>query len=155
MNELADLSRRRRTLLWLAVLSGLLLAMLDQTIVGTALPQIVRDLGGESWYVWGITAYLVPATVLLPVFARLSDRYGRQRMLLVGMSLFVLGSALLRDRAVDGAGGDVPGGAGSRRGRARGALVPAGRRAVRDRAATPRPKPCSPASWPSASSPDR
>ena len=64
------------------MLSGLLLAMLDQTIVGTALPQIVRDLGGESWYVWGITAYLVPATVLLPVFARLSDRYGRQRMLL-------------------------------------------------------------------------
>lgn len=94
MTELAHLSPRRRTLLWLAVLSGLLLAMLDQTIVGTALPQIVRDLGGESWYVWGITAYLVPATVLLPVFARLSDRYGRQRMLLIGMSLFVLGSAL-------------------------------------------------------------
>ena len=81
-------------MLWVAVLSGLLLAMLDQTIVGTALPRIVRDLGGESWYVWGITAYLVPATVLLPVFARLSDRYGRQRMLLVGMTLFVLGSAL-------------------------------------------------------------
>ena len=94
MNELADLSPQRRLLLWVAVLSGLLLAMLDQTIVGTALPQIVRDLGDESWYVWGITAYLVPATVLLPVFARLSDRYGRQRMLLIGMSLFVLGSAL-------------------------------------------------------------
>ena len=94
MNALGSLSRRRRTLLWLAVLSGLLLAMLDQTIVGTALPQIVRDLGGESWYVWGITAYLVPATVLLPVFARLSDRYGRQRMLLLGMGLFVFGSAL-------------------------------------------------------------
>ena len=94
MNGFADLSRRRRALLWLAVLSGLLLAMLDQTIVGTALPRIVRDLGGDDWYVWGITAYLVPATVLLPVFARLSDRYGRQRMLLVGMSLFVLGSAL-------------------------------------------------------------
>jgi MFS family permease len=94
VNELADLPRRRRALLWLAVLSGLLLAMLDQTIVGTALPRIVRELGGQSWYVWGITAYLVPATVLLPVFAHLSDRYGRQRMLLVGMGLFVLGSAL-------------------------------------------------------------
>ena len=94
MEELDGLSRRRRALLWLAVLSGLLMAMLDQTIVGTALPQIVHDLGGESWYVWGITAYLVPATVLLPVFARLSDRYGRQRMLLLGMGLFVLGSAL-------------------------------------------------------------
>src|SRR6478735_5926535 len=94
MNKLDLLSRPRRTLLWLAVTSGLLLAMLDQTIVGTALPRIVRDLGGASWYVWGITAYLVPATVLLPVFARLSDRYGRQRMLIAAMSLFVLGSAL-------------------------------------------------------------
>ncbi len=94
MNELAHLSRRRRVLLWLAVLSGLLLAMLDQTIVGTALPQIVQNLGGELWYVWAITAYLVPATVLLPVFAGLSDRYGRQRILLSGMGLFVLGSAL-------------------------------------------------------------
>src|SRR6478752_7803076 len=94
VQELELLSGPRRTLLWLAVTSGLLLAMLDQTIVGTALPRIVRDLGGESWYVWGITAYLVPATVLLPVFARLSDRYGRRAMLLVGMSLFVLGSAL-------------------------------------------------------------
>ncbi len=94
MNTLDDLTGTQRRLLWVAVLSGLLLAMLDQTIVGTALPTIVGELGGESWYVWGITSYLVPATVLLPVFARLSDRYGRQRMLLAGMTLFVLGSAL-------------------------------------------------------------
>ena len=51
MNPLESLPRRRRVLLWMAVLSGLLLAMLDQTIVGTALPQIVRELGGESLYV--------------------------------------------------------------------------------------------------------
>jgi EmrB/QacA subfamily drug resistance transporter len=94
MNSLEDLTGARRRLLWVAVLAGVLLAMLDQTIVGTALPKIVGDLGGDAWYVWGITAYLVPATVLLPVFARLSDRFGRQRMLLVGMSLFVLGSTL-------------------------------------------------------------
>ena len=118
VNELASLSRLRRALLWLAVLSGLLLAMLDQTIVGTALPQIVRELGGEPRYVWGITAYLVPATVLLPVFARLSERYGRRRMLLIGMSLFVLGSdfcAIAQSmgqvatfRAVQGAGAAAP-----------------------------------------------
>jgi EmrB/QacA subfamily drug resistance transporter len=94
VNFLDELSPRRRLLLWAAVLSGLLLAMLDQTIVGTALPAVVRDLGDESWYVWGITAYLVPATVLLPVCARLSDRFGRQRVLLSGMAVFVLGSAL-------------------------------------------------------------
>jgi EmrB/QacA subfamily drug resistance transporter len=88
------LSPRRRVLVWTAVVSGLLLAMLDQTIVGTALPEIVADLGGPDWYVWAFTAYLVPATVLLPVVARLSDRFGRQRVLLTGMTLFVTGSSV-------------------------------------------------------------
>jgi EmrB/QacA subfamily drug resistance transporter len=88
------MSPTRQRLLLAAVMSGLLLAMLDQTIVGTALPTIVRHLGGASLYVWAITAYLVPATVTLPVYARLSDRYGRRALLLVGMALFLLGSAL-------------------------------------------------------------
>ena len=60
------LSPRRRRLVIAAVLSGLLLAMLDQTIVGTALPRIVADLGGSSLYIWVVTAYLVPATISLP-----------------------------------------------------------------------------------------
>jgi MFS family permease len=77
-----SLSPTRQRLLMAAVMSGLLLAMLDQTIVGTALPTIVTQLDGSSLYVWVITAYLVPATVLLPVYARLSDRYGRQPLLL-------------------------------------------------------------------------
>jgi EmrB/QacA subfamily drug resistance transporter len=68
--------------------------MLDQTIVGTALPAIVHDLDGSSLYMWAVTAYLVPATVSLPVYARLSDRHGRRAMLLVGMGLFLAGSAL-------------------------------------------------------------
>src|SRR3954470_6017500 len=84
----------RQRLLLAAVMSGLLLAMLDQTIVGTALPTIVRDLGGTSLYVWVITAYLVPATVTLPIYARLSDRHGRRALLLFGMALFLIGSAL-------------------------------------------------------------
>jgi EmrB/QacA subfamily drug resistance transporter len=88
------LSPARQRLLLGAVISGLLLAMLDQTIVGTALPAIVRDLDGWSLYLWVVTAYLVPATVALPVYARLSDRYGRRAMLLLGMSLFLAGSAL-------------------------------------------------------------
>src|SRR3712207_4195975 len=110
----AALSPRRRTLLWAAVVSGLLLAMLDQTIVGTALPEIVGDLGGPSWYVWAFIGYLVPATVLLPVAARMSDRLGRQRVLLGGMALFLAGSTLCAiahsmaaftaGRAVQGAG---------------------------------------------------
>ena len=74
-------------------MSGLLLAMLDQTIVGTALPTIVRELDGSSLYVWVVTAYLVPATVSIPLYARLSDRHGRKALLLTGMALFLLGSA--------------------------------------------------------------
>src|SRR5690349_4449621 len=88
------MSPSRQRLLLAAVMSGLLLAMLDQSIVGTALPTIVTELGGTSLYVWVVTAYLVPATVTLPVYARLSDRYGRRLLLLIGMVLFLLGSAL-------------------------------------------------------------
>jgi EmrB/QacA subfamily drug resistance transporter len=84
----------RQRLLLAAVISGLLLAMLDQTIVGTALPAIVRHLDGASLYLWVVTAYLVPATVSLPIYARLSDRYGRRALLLTGMVLFLAGSAL-------------------------------------------------------------
>src|SRR3954452_16509852 len=87
-------SPTRRRLLLASVISGLMLAMLDQTIVGTALPRVVADLDGSSLYLWVVTAYLVPATVTLPLYARLSDRYGRRRLLLVGMALFLTGSAL-------------------------------------------------------------
>ena len=89
-----DLSPTRRRWLLAAVMSGLLLAMLDQSIVGTALPTIVQTLGGNDLYVWVATAYLVPATVSLPIYARLSDRHGRRALLLIGMVLFLLGSGL-------------------------------------------------------------
>src|SRR5690349_1113547 len=92
--DTATLPPARQRLLLVAVMSGLALAMLDQTIVGTALPSIVRHLNGSSLYFWVVTAYLVPATVSLPVYARLSDRYGRRLLLLVGMSLFLVGSLL-------------------------------------------------------------
>jgi MFS family permease len=90
----AAMTPRQTRLLLAAMLSGLLLAMLDQTIVGTALPTIVGSLGGGSLYAWAVTAYIVPATVSLPIYARLSDRYGRRDLLLVGMGLFLAGSAL-------------------------------------------------------------
>src|SRR6478735_3525429 len=89
-----ELTPKRQRLLLVAVMSGLLLAMLDQTIVGTALPEIVGRLGGASLYVWVVTAYLVPATVSLPIYARLSDRYGRRLLLLIGMVIFLFGSGL-------------------------------------------------------------
>ncbi|MEA2180954.1 MAG: hypothetical protein QOF69_139 [Solirubrobacteraceae bacterium] len=94
MDDLSSFSPRRQRLLLAAVMSGLLLAMLDQTVVGTALPRIVEELGGSSLYIWVVTAYLVPATVSLPVYARLSDRFGRRALLMIGMTLFLAGSAL-------------------------------------------------------------
>src|SRR3954453_17111526 len=94
MDGAVPISPARRRLLVAAVVSGLALAMLDQTIVGTALPAIVGHLGDQSLYLWVVTAYLVPATVSLPVYARLSDRLGRRALLLTGMALFLAGSAL-------------------------------------------------------------
>ena len=90
----SDLSPNRRRWLLAAVMSGLLLAMLDQSIVGTALPTIVQTLGGNDLYVWVVTAYIVPATISIPIYARLSDRHGRRALLLIGMVLFLLGSGL-------------------------------------------------------------
>jgi multidrug resistance protein len=80
------------------VLAGLLLALalsaLDATIVGTALPQIVRDLHGLGRYSWVVTAYLLTSTTMVPIVGKLSDQFGRKRFLLAGIVLFMLGSAL-------------------------------------------------------------
>ncbi|NUR86608.1 MAG: MFS transporter, partial [Nonomuraea sp.] len=70
------------------------LAMLDQTIVGTALPRITADLGGTELYTWVVTAYLLTSTVTVPLYGRLSDQHGRKPLLLIGMVVFVAGSAL-------------------------------------------------------------
>src|SRR5919109_4449512 len=77
---------------------GLLLAMLlgslDQTIVATALPTIVRDLGGLDQLSWVVTAYLLGATVSMPLWGRASDLYGRKRLFIAAIVVFLAGSAL-------------------------------------------------------------
>ncbi len=82
----------------LAIYSGLmatvLLASLDQTIVATALPRIVSDLGGLSSYSWVFTAYLLASTVSVPIWGKLGDIYGRRPLFLVAIPIFLLGSAL-------------------------------------------------------------
>jgi EmrB/QacA subfamily drug resistance transporter len=81
-----------------AVVAGtmmaLLLAALDQTIVGTAMPRIVAELNGLNYYAWVITAYLVASTVMVPIAGKLGDLFGRKPFLLVGMIGFVVASAL-------------------------------------------------------------
>lgn len=79
----------------LASLLGLLLAALDQTIVSTAGPTIARELAIDpALYVWITTSYLVASTVLVPVWGKLSDLYGRKPTLIAGMSIFLVGSLL-------------------------------------------------------------
>ena len=89
----APLTPRRRTLVTLALLACAFLAMLDGTVVGTALPRIVEQIGGSgSWYVWLVTAYLLTSSISVPVYGRFSDLYGRRRLLLSGLALFLAGS---------------------------------------------------------------
>jgi EmrB/QacA subfamily drug resistance transporter len=82
----------------LAIYAGLMvtlmLAALDQTIVATALPQIVSDLGGLDQYSWVITAYLLATTVTVPLYGKLGDVYGRRPLFIVSISIFLVGSAL-------------------------------------------------------------
>ena len=85
---------RTRAAVLLAVLLVLFLASLDQTVVGTALPRIVTDLHGDNLYTWVVTAYLLTSTVTIPIYGKMSDVFGRKPLLLVGVGLFLVGSAL-------------------------------------------------------------
>jgi EmrB/QacA subfamily drug resistance transporter len=86
--------RPRVRLIFGALLLVLLLASLDQTIVSTALPTIVGDLGGISKLSWVVTAYLLASTVVGPVYGKLGDLYGRKIVLQVAIVIFLVGSAL-------------------------------------------------------------
>src|SRR5579872_2379189 len=80
------------------IVAGLMLSMflvaLDGTIVSTAMPRIVGDLGGFSLYAWVPSIYLLTTAVSTPIYGKLSDLFGRTRILFVGIALFLLGSAL-------------------------------------------------------------
>jgi len=77
-----------------AVMVGVFLAALDQTVVGTALPRIITDLGGNSLYTWAFTAYLLTATISGPLFGKVSDLFGRRPVFLFGIGVFMVGSLL-------------------------------------------------------------
>jgi len=98
-----------------ALMLSMALAALDSTIVSTAVPQIVGDLGGFSVFSWLFSGYLLAVTVSLPVYGKLSDTFGRKPVLIVGACVFLLGSllcalawnmaALIAFRVVQGLGG--------------------------------------------------
>ncbi|MGN5378981.1 MFS transporter [Streptomyces sp. MUSC 14] len=106
---------RRRGAVVAALMLSMALAALDSTIVSTAVPQIVGDLGGFSVFSWLFSGYLLAVTVSLPVYGKLSDTFGRKPVLVVGSAVFLLGSllcaaawnmaALIAFRVVQGLGG--------------------------------------------------
>ncbi|MFV0135414.1 MFS transporter [Streptomyces sp. HMX87] len=106
---------KRRGAVVAALMLAMALAALDATIVSTAVPQIVGDLGGFSVFSWLFSGYLLAVTVTLPVYGKLSDTYGRKPVLVAGAAVFLLGSllcalawnmaALIAFRIVQGLGG--------------------------------------------------
>src|SRR6201990_995242 len=91
---LPGLNRRRILLIIGALMLGMLLAALDQTIVSTALPTIVGDLKGGSHIAWIITAYLLATTVSTPLWGKLGDQYGRKIFFQAAIVIFLIGSIL-------------------------------------------------------------
>ena len=88
------LDRRTKFEILGAVMLGMFLAALDQTIVGPVLPKIVGELKGSDYYTWVVTIYLLTSTVTVPIYGKLSDLYGRKPILMFGITVFLIGSAL-------------------------------------------------------------
>jgi EmrB/QacA subfamily drug resistance transporter len=117
-NNSYDIFHNHRAKLW-AIIGSLMVAMLlsalDQMIFSTALPTIVGELNGVSHMLWVTTAYILAATVSMPVYGKLSDMLGRKGLLLIGISIFMVGSImggladnmglLIAGRAIQGLGG--------------------------------------------------
>src|SRR5580704_9206040 len=109
------ITKRRLWFILGALLLGMLLAALDQTIVSTALPTIVGELHGGSHLAWVVIAYLLTSTVSTPLWGKLGDQYGRKFFFQASIAIFVVGSALagfshtmtelIAFRAVQGLGG--------------------------------------------------
>src|SRR5271156_209033 len=89
-----SLSHRRVLVIIGALILGMFLAALDQTVVATALPTIVGDLHGASHITWVVTAYLLTSTVSTPLWGKLGDQYGRKFFFQGAIALFLIASAL-------------------------------------------------------------
>jgi EmrB/QacA subfamily drug resistance transporter len=91
---IAEFSQRRRIAITIGVMTGMFIAALEATIVGTAMPTVIASLGGLNHYSWVFSAYLVTSTVTVPVWGKLSDLYGRRLLYQIGIAVFLLGTAL-------------------------------------------------------------
>ena len=117
LGDLQPLPRRQLVLTMGGVMLALFMAALDQTVVGTAIPRIVADLGGFDRFTWVTGAYLVASTTTVPIVGRLMDLYGRKGFYVAGIIIFLVGSVLsglsqtmnqlIAFRAIQGLGGGV------------------------------------------------
>ena len=117
----AKLSHRQIQMVFAGLMAGMLLAALDQTIVATALPTIVGELGGLDQLSWVVTAYLLTSTASSPLYGKISDLYGRRRVFQFAIVVFLLGSTLAGFSRSMGQLDRLPGHPGPRGGRADGA----------------------------------
>ena len=111
----ARIGPQRRNLIFVAVLLGMLLAALDQTIVATALPTVVADLGGAGHQSWVVTSYLLASTIVTAIVGKLGDLFGRKAIFQAAVAFFLIGSVLcglsqsmtmlVASRALQGIGG--------------------------------------------------
>ncbi|MBI2847308.1 MAG: MFS transporter [Chloroflexi bacterium] len=111
------LPRRQVFMTMAGVMLAIFLASLDQTVVGTAMPRIIADLGGFDRYTWVTIAYMVASTTVVPIVGRLTDIYGRKWFYILGIAIFLLGSVLaglsstmnqlIAFRAFQGIGGGI------------------------------------------------
>lgn len=112
---LANISKIQKLLVMIGVMLAMLLAALDQTIVATAMPTIVRELNGLEHLSWVFTSYMLASTVIVPIYGKLSDIYGRKYFILAAVFIFLIGSImsglsqdmtqLILFRAIQGLGG--------------------------------------------------
>ena len=98
MERLSTMVARKNSIgLVLALLLSILMASMDNTIVATAMGDIVGKLGGLDKFVWVTSAYMVAEMAGMPIFGKLSDMYGRKKFFVFGIIVFMLGSALMRN----------------------------------------------------------
>lgn len=89
-----DLTKKRIVFIMIGLMFGILLASLDSTIVGTAMPKIIEKLKGFDYYTWPVISYLLCITISMPLFGKLADLYGFKKIYVIGIVIFLIGSAL-------------------------------------------------------------
>lgn len=94
MTDALTISHTRRIFITMGVMIGMFLAAIEATAVSTAMPTVVSSLGGLSIYSWVFSAYFLTSTITLPLWGKLSDLYGRRIFYIIGITIFLLGSAL-------------------------------------------------------------